>query len=553
MKTGLVRDVSVQCKEYCNRLDKAHGPSQRATRSNTIAQLPVGPKPNLMPHLALAPLPHSFAHSRRPCRYPGMLPRTVNISLAACLWLTTSLASAQDVRSSTSITYQGQLRAGTAGTAISGTVDLEFRLFDAASGGTQIGPRLQADAVNLVAGRFAATLDFGVPVLSGPSRWLEISVRGPGDREFNTITPRQLLTRPKYSVMDGASDAAPVPGPQGPQGEVGPAGPPGPQGAPGQTGPKGEPGPRGESGPAGPQGPKGDAGASPFILTSDVVSLATGRLIIGSSGEDADAKRAVTITSELATSLYATNRAWGGNAIEADITAGTGRAVEGRTSSPDNGSAGVAGRATASKGVVSGVRGESSSSSGFGISAVNSAADGGIGLYASTASPAGRAISALGSVHIDNRTARTAAADALVIEGKDGRAAALTSDLAWYAYGFNTVSDVHAKQNFRIIDADAILKRLRDIPITEWSYRGDSTRHVGPMAQDFHATFGVGSDERSISSIDAQGVAFAAIQALAQRQDELARVASHRQITHLGSAFLGAGIALGISWAFRRR
>jgi hypothetical protein len=40
--------------------------------------------------------------------------------------------------------------------------------------------------------------------------------------------------------------------------------------------------------------------------------------------------------------------------------------------------------------------------------------------------------------------------------------------------------------------------------------------HIGPVAQDFHATFGLGHDERYIGTIDADGVALAAIQGLHQ-------------------------------------
>jgi trimeric autotransporter adhesin len=39
-------------------------------------------------------------------------------------------------------------------------------------------------------------------------------------------------------------------------------------------------------------------------------------------------------------------------------------------------------------------------------------------------------------------------------------------------------------------------------------------RHLGPMAQDFHARFGLGDDDRTYNSVDAHGVALAAIQAL---------------------------------------
>jgi hypothetical protein len=42
----------------------------------------------------------------------------------------------------------------------------------------------------------------------------------------------------------------------------------------------------------------------------------------------------------------------------------------------------------------------------------------------------------------------------------------------------------------------------------------ESIRHMGPMAQDFHAAFGLGEDERRISIVDSDGVALAAIQGL---------------------------------------
>jgi hypothetical protein len=283
------------------------------------------------------------------------------------------------------------------------------------------------------------------------------------------------------------------------------------------------------------------------------VSLATGRLIIGASGEESDDTRTLAVHSESATTIFASNRAWGGNAIEAEISVGTGRAIQGRTSSTDNGGAAIAGIATASQGVVSGVRGESASPVGFAISAVNTSPTGGIGLFASAAPSSGRAISALGSVHIDHRATPASDADAIFIEGGHGRAASLNAKLEWNAYGFNNVSDVNAKCNFQTVDADAILQRLRTVPITQWSYRGDSTRHLGPTAQDFYVTFGVGSDTRTISTIDAQGVALAAIQALAQRQDDLVESRGAGSLWHIASGSLGAGLTLGASWLFRRR
>jgi hypothetical protein len=84
----------------------------------------------------------------------------------------------------------------------------------------------------------------------------------------------------------------------------------------------------------------------------------------------------------------------------------------------------------------------------------------------------------------------------------------------------NTVpSDRNVKRDFEPVDAESVLAGVLGLPIESWSYRGDDprVRHVGPMAQDFAAAFGVGDDDRHIHTVDASGVALAAIQALAAR------------------------------------
>jgi len=77
-------------------------------------------------------------------------------------------------------------------------------------------------------------------------------------------------------------------------------------------------------------------------------------------------------------------------------------------------------------------------------------------------------------------------------------------------------SDRNSKQMFEDIDKHEILERVAQLSVTRWQYRGeaDSVRHIGPVAQDFHAAFGLGHDERYITTIDADGVALAAIQGL---------------------------------------
>ena len=79
-----------------------------------------------------------------------------------------------------------------------------------------------------------------------------------------------------------------------------------------------------------------------------------------------------------------------------------------------------------------------------------------------------------------------------------------------------TVSDRNMKDNIRQVEVRNILSRLSQIPISRWNYKtqDSSIEHIGPMAQDFYAAFGLDDDDRHISTIDADGVALAAIQGL---------------------------------------
>jgi Chaperone of endosialidase len=87
---------------------------------------------------------------------------------------------------------------------------------------------------------------------------------------------------------------------------------------------------------------------------------------------------------------------------------------------------------------------------------------------------------------------------------------------------FTHGSDRNAKANIAAIDPRTILQKLAAIPIQAWNYKTEpeSVRHVGPMAQDFRAAFGLGIDDKTISTVDADGVALAAIQALYRMMKE---------------------------------
>lgn len=81
------------------------------------------------------------------------------------------------------------------------------------------------------------------------------------------------------------------------------------------------------------------------------------------------------------------------------------------------------------------------------------------------------------------------------------------------------ISDYRKKRDFSAVDVDEVLDKVAALPITTWSYRHEdaSIRHIGPMAQDFMASFEVGATDESIFVVDADGVSLAAIQALNTR------------------------------------
>jgi hypothetical protein len=86
---------------------------------------------------------------------------------------------------------------------------------------------------------------------------------------------------------------------------------------------------------------------------------------------------------------------------------------------------------------------------------------------------------------------------------------------------FIGASDRNLKENFKPVDPQAVLEKVAALPLSEWNYKTDTTaRHVGPMAQDFHAAFGIGPDDKHIATVDADGVALAAIQGLNQKLTE---------------------------------
>ena len=74
------------------------------------------------------------------------------------------------------------------------------------------------------------------------------------------------------------------------------------------------------------------------------------------------------------------------------------------------------------------------------------------------------------------------------------------------------------KTDFMPVDARAVAARVATLSLQEWRYKEEppSVRHIGPTSEDFYAAFGLGDSAESIGTVDADGVALAAIQGLFQ-------------------------------------
>jgi hypothetical protein len=87
---------------------------------------------------------------------------------------------------------------------------------------------------------------------------------------------------------------------------------------------------------------------------------------------------------------------------------------------------------------------------------------------------------------------------------------------------WSTLSDSLSKENIELVNLDEILKKIREVNVYEWSYKNEqNAKHIGPMSQSFYKTFGYGSDEKYISTVDIDGVNLAAIKALYNKSKEL--------------------------------
>ncbi|WP_254832733.1 tail fiber domain-containing protein [Haloglomus salinum] len=86
---------------------------------------------------------------------------------------------------------------------------------------------------------------------------------------------------------------------------------------------------------------------------------------------------------------------------------------------------------------------------------------------------------------------------------------------------WSSLSAASAKSNVQTVDPQGVLDGVESLDVSTWEYDAEAdATHMGPMAGEFHDAFGLGADADRIANVDADGVALAAIQGLAERVEE---------------------------------
>jgi hypothetical protein len=116
----------------------------------------------------------------------------------------------------------------------------------------------------------------------------------------------------------------------------------------------------------------------------------------------------------------------------------------------------------------------------------------------------------------DNQFSARAIGGVRFVTAIDAGGGATWSCLAVAGAGWACASDRNLKHGLVELDGREVLEKLAALPVYQWQPKGQNAHvlHYGPMAQDFHAAFGLGDDDKMIGMQDADGVALAAIKGL---------------------------------------
>jgi hypothetical protein len=404
----------------------------------------------------------------------------------------------------TAFTYQGRLTDG--GIPANGAYDFGFVLQDAPSYGSQVASTYVQD-VEVTEGLFSVELDFG-QVFDGTALWMTILVR-PGDSTggYTALDPAQALTAAPYALAL-----------------------PGLWTQPNTSSPNLIGGYSGNEVAAGVAGATISGGGSVSAPNRVTANLAT---VGGGTANDAGGYGATVGggQSNEASGDYATvgggynNDAPGERATiaggAANDAGGYGATVGGGSLNDVSGD-----YATVPGGIYNDASGQYSFAAGYRAKATHDGsfvlADSTDADFASVREDALRVRFNGGATFAvnDDYWVRFWSNAGRLIDTSTG--AHLTTGGVW-----TNDSDREAKENFAPVDGQAVLARLAAVPIQTWNYKAEdpAVRRMGPTAQDFYAAFGLGEGKRHISTIDADGVALAAIQGLYEQvQEQAARI-----------------------------
>jgi hypothetical protein len=268
----------------------------------------------------------------------------------------------------------------------------------------------------------------------------------------------------------------------------------------------------------------GDGVTGATILAHNSATTGVARAIVGIS--DADTGRAVlgwsTSSTGATIGVYgrSDSNSFGATGVRGYATASSGQTdgVQGFSASSDSFAAGVYGENVAATGLTVGVLGQSDSNTTGAAGLVGAAlASNGIthgirGIVDSGQGIAGAFMARSTGTVLDGfsytgpiTTANPPLTEVFRVDG--------TGNV--FAGAYNYLSDRNAKEHLHPVEGALVLAKLAKLPMFTWSYRSDpAVQHIGPMAQDFHAAFGFGGDEKHIGIVDSEGVALAAIQQL---------------------------------------
>jgi hypothetical protein len=399
---------------------------------------------------------------------------------------------------------------------------------------------------------------------SGSSRLLDV---------VDSSTLMSLLPPPGRLLLAAVAFAlSPGPtGPQGPQGPVGPAGAQGPQGPQGSQGVQGPPGPNDVQGNLtmvnstvtsgnvlkggvrfihnfGPNNTFIGQNAGNLTITGDT-NTASGAFALGNdtTGFSNTASGAFALASSttgfgntasgrsaLQNNKEGTLNTASGRSALFSNTAGNDNTASG-ASALNNNTEGFANTATGRSALLSNISGYLNTASGvqalqsntFGF---NNTATGFDALFNNIAGSDNTAVGTFADVSSGNLVNATAIGYGAIVNASNK--IRLGNDNVTVVEGpvaYTFPSDKNLKENFRPVDGEAVLQKLRGFRPTSWNYIGhDPTqfRHYGPMAQEFYAAFGhdpIGSigTPTTINSGDIAGILMIGVQTLEQRTREL--------------------------------